>query len=206
MGTLNELDFVINNHDLVQGPILEIGSKDYGNTNNFRQYFADKEYVGMDMEAGKGVDVVCDFTDDYNVLKHKLGDRKFKTIICLCVFEHCKNPFLMAENIDRFLEKKGVLFLSTPFVWNIHAYPNDYWRFTPATYSLLFPNYSVLQEKSYYTTKIRGEHFSLDTSIDSISFLKPTFLTFLLKKIHFIKFQYPYALVPANINAILVKK
>lgn len=65
MGDLNQLDFVDENRLSVKGPILEVGSKDYGNTNNFRLLFEHELYIGTDQEPGKGVDVVCDFTADH---------------------------------------------------------------------------------------------------------------------------------------------
>jgi len=37
----------------------------------------------------------------------------------------------MGESITALLEEAGTLFVSVPFAWHIHAYPSDYWRFTP---------------------------------------------------------------------------
>ena len=66
MGDLNQLLFVQKNKDRVKGPILEIGSKDHGNTQNLRSLFPNFEYVGVDMEQGKGVDIALDFTSDFS--------------------------------------------------------------------------------------------------------------------------------------------
>ena len=91
------------------------------------------------MEAGDGVDVVLDLTEDFDVVSEKLGGKRFKTVICLSVLEHCRDPFRMCRNMSRLLEKDGILLVSAPFAWRIHGYPSDYWRFTPEGIRLLFP-------------------------------------------------------------------
>src|SRR3990170_1211176 len=208
MGDLNQLDFVLENRRMVVGPILEIGSKDYGNTNDFRQIFPSETYIGTDQEDGKGVDLVCDFSSDYESLKKTIGIEQFGTVICFSVLEHCKYPFKIAENISRFLVDGGILFLSVPFVWNIHAYPDDYWRFTPASISVLFPEFNLIEEKSYYSTKIRGERFPFTQNLKKVDRLtfRPSILRRILQMFRLVELRYPYALIPVNVNTLLIKK
>ena len=106
MGDLNQLKFIRENANLGTSPILEIGSKNYGNTPNLRGNYTNFEYVGIDLENGDGVDIVLDLTDDFNIIEKKLGNMKFNTIICFSVLEHCKNPFRMCQNISQLLKKK----------------------------------------------------------------------------------------------------
>jgi len=155
MGDLNQFYFVLNNKNLVKGPILEIGSKDYGNTQDFRSLFPNFDYIGVDMEEGKGVDIIADFTDDLDNLKEKLSDRKFKTIFCFSVLEHCKYPFKMCDNISNILEKDGFIFIGVPFSWRIHGYPSDYWRFTSEGIKILFPNVDFEPYKSNIASRIK---------------------------------------------------
>ena len=56
--------------------ILDIGSKDYGNTQNFRSIIEHKNYVGIDMEAGKNVDHVIDLTKTIEPLQENFFDLK----------------------------------------------------------------------------------------------------------------------------------
>lgn len=207
MGDLNQLDFVIENRHLGVGPILEIGSKDYGNTNNFRTLFPNELYLGIDQEGGKGVDVVCDFTSDHESLKRLIGVGQFGTVICFSVLEHCKYPFKIAENISKFLAEGGILFLSVPFVWNIHAYPDDYWRFTPASIQVLFPQFKVVEDKSFYFTKIRGERLPLTHNLKQWQRLtfRSSILTRMVQRFCPAEPVYPYTMIPVNINAVLVK-
>ena len=61
MGSLNHRFYLQKFIPKSPGRILEVGSKDYGNTQDFRQMYGG-EYVGLDLEDGKGVDVVHDLT------------------------------------------------------------------------------------------------------------------------------------------------
>lgn len=152
VSNLNQWNFVLENRGYVKGPVLEIGSKRYGGTlsHDFREDFPSLRYVGVDLHAGRGVDVVCDFTNPLEV--STLGGG-FRTAICLSVMEHCAHPFLMAENLTCVLVPGAVLFLCVPFIWRPHEFPNDYWRFTPAAVRVLFPGFIVVEALSYCTTK-----------------------------------------------------
>lgn len=140
MGDLNQLLYVRSFAERLCGPVLEVGSRDYGNTQDFRALFKQgTEYVGIDMQAGKSVDMVLDLTAEFADIDAALGGRRFGTIICMSVLEHCRNPFVMAQNMQRLLAEGGHLVISVPFVWELHGYPDDYWRFTPNGVRLLFP-------------------------------------------------------------------
>jgi hypothetical protein len=165
MGDVNQFMIVQRHAKLVRGPILEIGSKDYGSTPDFRTLFPGSAYVGVDMAEGKGVDVVLDLTDEFGVLDARLGGMRFRTIICFSVLEHCRNPFKMGESITALLEEAGTLFVSVPFAWQIHAYPSDYWRFTPEGVKILFPAVKFDAMRSCMSTSLPGEFKPLDDSM-----------------------------------------
>ena len=44
-------------------------------------------YVGIDISEGKGVDLVLDFTDDFNEIDKRLHGERFGTIFCFSVME-----------------------------------------------------------------------------------------------------------------------
>ena len=52
--------------------------------------------------------------------------------------EHVAKPWLAAKNIENILKHGGLLIWTTPWVWRIHGYPSDYWRFTPNGVRQLF--------------------------------------------------------------------
>ena len=93
--------------------------------------FQGEDYLGVDMLEGRRVDKVVDFTHPFEEVDAAVEGRRFGTIICMSVLEHCDQPFLMAENITRLLVPGGSLVVSVPFVFKFHGFPSDYWRFTP---------------------------------------------------------------------------
>ncbi|MFC1780892.1 hypothetical protein ACFLZ8_01330 [Planctomycetota bacterium] len=172
MGDVNQLTYVNRQASELQGPFLEVGSKNYGSTQNLRHSFADdSDYVGIDMEAGDGVDKILDLTRDFAEIDLELKHKRFSTIFCLSVLEHCKNPFKMAENLTCLLKDHGKIILSVPFSWKIHAYPDDYWRFTPAAIRLLFPKIEFDARRCVISTSRKGDlNVITDDNIGRISF------------------------------------
>lgn len=117
-----------------QGRTLVVGSHVYEGRTDRRALFADA--VGVDLIDGPGVDFVAD-------LEQPPPDAfvgAFAHVDCVSVLEHAQHPWLVAETLERVLMPGGTLFFSSPFCWRVHAYPNDYWRFTPACLDVLFPN------------------------------------------------------------------
>lgn len=134
------------------GPILEVGSKDYGNTQPFREHYADREYVGVDLEQGKNVDFILDLSEGIG----GLPENYFGLVICCSVLEHCKNPWEMAKNLLRITRPGGKIYMAVPWVWRYHKYPDDYWRFSVSGLKLLFgdqkyfgPMYSTYKEHEF---------------------------------------------------------
>lgn len=139
----------------VSGPILEIGSKDYGNTASFREQFSGNEYVGLDIAEGPGVDLVLDLAEGTGQLP-----REHLAIgICCSVLEHVRKPWVMADNITSVIRPQGRLYISVPWVWRYHAYPDDYFRFSWRGIMELSPGFDW--EHIYYATNIEDELFEI---------------------------------------------
>lgn len=114
------------------GRVLIVGSRIYGGKPDRRMLHSDA--VGVDMQAGAGVDYVLDLEDP---LPPGMG--LFAHIECISVLEHSRRPWLMAANIERLLIPGGTLHVQAPFVWRVHGYPGDYWRYTIDGIRELFP-------------------------------------------------------------------
>jgi len=169
MGDFNQLNFIQANLDKFKGPYLEIGTQ-YGLTKEIRALFPNSDYIGIDMEEGSGVDIVFDLTEDFAIVDRVLGGKRFNTIFCLSVLEHCRNPFLMSENITNLLNQNGVVYVSVPFSWQFHAFPSDYWRFTPEGIKILFPNLVFDSEIDNMSTSEIGDIRKIDHDLCRITF------------------------------------
>lgn len=118
---------------------LVVGSCVYDGREDRRRLY--KDAYGIDMVEGEGVDEVLDITSTIDVSYfHHNTDSLISHIDCHSVLEHCQNPKKAAENMTWLLVNGGTIFLSVPFVWREHAYPNDYFRFTKEGIKLLFPD------------------------------------------------------------------
>jgi hypothetical protein len=113
-----------------RGRALIVGSRVYENRPARKHLHPDS--VGVDMLPGPGVDVVCDMEEPQD-----LG--QFAHVECISVLEHSKRPWALADNLQNLMEPAATIYLTVPFIWRPHAYPNDYWRFTTEAVRLLFP-------------------------------------------------------------------
>ena len=159
MGDQNQLLYLQRFAPEVDGAVLEIGSKDYGSTVPFRQHIKHREYVGLDMAYGPGVDVVGDLSQDLCGLK----EQHYSLIICCSVLEHVEKPWLMARNISRLTSPGGRVYMSVPWVWRYHAYPDDYFRFSWRGIETLFDELSW--EHRYYSTTVIGEFVEISDAM-----------------------------------------
>jgi SAM-dependent methyltransferase len=151
MGDHNQLAYLKHWVPTVAGPVLEIGSKDYGSTSSFRDFYAGAEYVGVDMAEGKGVDVVVDLTKTLGPLKESYFDLG----ICCSVLEHVDKPWIFAANLGKLIRPGGRLYMSVPWVWRYHAYPDDYFRFSHRGVMTLFDEFTWTS--MFYSTTVAGE-------------------------------------------------
>ncbi len=171
MGDVNQQQLVLEHKDKLFGPYLEIGSRNYGSTQDLRSLFPGDTYIGLDISDGDGVDIVLDLTQPFEVIDEKLGKQRFGTIFSFSVMEHCDNPFLMAENMVQLLKPGGKIVLSVPFAWQFHGYPSDYWRFTSEGVKKLFPRIDWNDgDADRWHTPTKGDFRALDESIGKVHF------------------------------------
>jgi SAM-dependent methyltransferase len=171
MGDINDLTYIQNQMSHFEGPYLEVGSKDYGNTQDIKRLFPKTEkYVGIDMEEGPGVDIVLDLTKKMDEIDKKLENIRFGTIFCLSVLEHCEDPFLVAKNLTSLLKPGGQICLSVPFALGFHGYPSDYWRFTHEGIKKLFPKLTFDPNKVVVSTTRKNDFKGVDKDIGRIPF------------------------------------
>ena len=151
MGDHNQLVYLKQVMPKVEGPVLEVGSKEYGSTSSFRSFYPGNEYIGVDMAEGPGVDVVVDLTQGFA----PLPENHFALAICCSVLEHVRKPWLFAANLTRVVRPGGHVYMSVPWVWRYHAYPDDYFRFSQQGVRALFEEFTWTN--AAYATNVPDE-------------------------------------------------
>jgi SAM-dependent methyltransferase len=86
--------------------VLEVGSKSINGSS--RKYFWFCDYTGIDLSAGKGVDIVMDFANEWKCENFK----KYDVVISTEMMEHCENWEGALQNMFMAL-KSGGLFIMT---------------------------------------------------------------------------------------------
>ena len=82
---------------------------DYSNLRNF----GNKKIIPLDLRK-----------------KLKVKSNKYNNILIFNVFEHINDHSVSLKEIKRIMKKNGTLIGSTPFLYQVHGAPKDYFRFT----------------------------------------------------------------------------
>ena len=105
--------------------VIEIGSQDVNGS--LREVCPEGfEYLGLDFQEAKGVDVVL--TDPY---EFPLESNSVDIVLSSSCFEHSEMFWLVFLEILRVLKPKGLFYLNAPSAGSFHRYPVDCWRFYP---------------------------------------------------------------------------
>lgn len=129
------LDFLREVKNVIGQPlrILEVGSLNInGSAREVFQSDPHVFYEGIDITPGKDVDRAINIRDFVITEKYDL-------VICCEVLEHDPYFWLSVEKMKEALKDGGWLIITTPgFYFPEHQYPDDYYRFMPATYREVF--------------------------------------------------------------------
>ncbi len=111
-------------------PIYDFGSMqvEAEQDGDLRPLFAGRPFVGVDMRPGPGVDEVMDLRS------LPLTDGSVGTAICVDTLEHCEDPPQACRELGRVTADGGVCIIASVMLFGIHAYPSDYFRFTPEAF------------------------------------------------------------------------
>lgn len=108
--------------------VLDIGAGDAP----YRELFRHCKYITTDWEnslheGGREADVVA------SAEALPLEDGAVDAVLSTQVLEHLPDPAAVLREACRVLRPGGGVFLTVPFVWELHELPFDFWRFTPAS-------------------------------------------------------------------------
>jgi SAM-dependent methyltransferase len=113
--------------------ILDLGSFDVNGS--YKAFFTDPNwhYQGIDMEAGKNVDIVLKNPYLWKEIKSKSQD----VVISGQAFEHVEFFWVLIDEIARVVKPGGLICIIAPSRGYEHRYPVDCWRFYPDAFRAL---------------------------------------------------------------------
>lgn len=108
--------------------VLDVGAGDAP----YRELFGHCRYKTTDWEGSVHEGARrADYVASADALP--LDDDVVDAVLCTQVLEHVPDPFAVLREAARVLRPGGGIYLTVPFVWELHELPFDFWRFTPAS-------------------------------------------------------------------------
>lgn len=101
----------------------------------YRTPFGEQKYGKRLNSASSKRELKADhlyYADIHNMTKCGVPVGVYDIIIANSVFEHLYNPFIAIQEIEKVMKPNGLLFWHTPFMFEQHGVPHDYFRYTVA--------------------------------------------------------------------------
>ncbi len=126
----------LTSEDVAGKRVLEVGSYNInGSLRSHIQMRGCREYIGVDIQAGPGVDQVCSVK---NLVK-RFGEASFDVVISTEMLEHVKDWRTAVSNIKQVCKPDGLILMTTRSTgFKRHEYPGDFWRFDVPDMALIF--------------------------------------------------------------------
>lgn len=122
-------------------PVVEFGARRVEGQEHLppvASFFPRGAYTGCDVEAGLHVDQLHDL--------HSLGfaDNSIGTALLFDIVEHVREPWVGLAEVHRCLKPGGVVVMTSHFFFPIHAYPDDFWRFSSSGFGVLLKDFRIV--------------------------------------------------------------
>lgn len=117
------------------GKVLDVGGSQNPLSSKRLKTFEPEKYDILDLEVPHQCKQVPDLPEDIQKMTWEDYNRDWQKYydiaFCLEVSEYWWNPFQALKNINTFLKKDGLLYLSTHFIYPVHnPVKEDYLRYT----------------------------------------------------------------------------
>jgi SAM-dependent methyltransferase len=137
--------------------VIEVGSYYVnGSLRSLIQLSSPSEYIGVDIEKGPGVDLICQADN----LIREFGRESFDIVISTEMLEHVKNWSLVISNLKNLCRPGGIILITTrSYGFGYHAFPYDFWRYELEDVKAIFEDCEILKlEKD---PKVAGVFFKI---------------------------------------------
>lgn len=122
--------------------IIEVGSCDVnGSLRRLLESWHPREYIGVDISPGRGVDEICDVDN----IVDRFGKSRFDIVVATEVIEHVKDWRSALSNLKGVCKPGGTVLVTTRSIgFPHHAYPHDFWRYDSPDMRVLFSDCTIL--------------------------------------------------------------
>ena len=140
------IDFVrrvLTKEDIEGKKIIEVGSLDVnGSVRPYIETFKPRQYIGVDIAIGPGVDEICDAKD----IAERYGRESFDVVITTELLEHVKDWRKVINNLKDIVIPNGIILITTRSKgFGYHGFPSDYWRFEKDDMKYIFSDFVIKQ-------------------------------------------------------------
>jgi SAM-dependent methyltransferase len=128
--------------DEVEGKrVIELGSCNVnGSLRPIIEALKPAEYVGVDIQKGPGVDVICGAE---NIIE-KFGKESFSIIVSTELLEHVRDWRKVISNIKNICKPNGIILITTrSYGFSCHGYPYDFWRYELSDMENIFSDCAI---------------------------------------------------------------
>ena len=145
--------------------VLEVGSKYVNGSVRplIKRWCAPLEYIGVDLEPGKFVDVVLPAE---KLIKY-FGRESFDVVISTETLEHVKDWRFVINNMKQVLKPGGYMYITTcsrgfPY----HNFPYDFWRYELEDMKEIFSDFEILvltknhEEQGIFLKARKPKHYA----------------------------------------------
>jgi SAM-dependent methyltransferase len=127
--------------DIKGKSVIEVGALDVnGSLRSTVESFAPGSYIGVDIQTGPGVDIICDAGE----LVERFGRDKFDLVIATEMLEHVRDWRRVISNLKNILKTNGIIFITVPTrAFRYHGYPFDFWRYEEDDIKNIFSDFAI---------------------------------------------------------------
>ena len=128
--------------------VIELGSQDInGSTRRLIDSFNPSTCVGVDIEEGPNVDVVCNAEDVFTCFKKE----SFDLVLSTEMLEHVMDWKKVISNIKNLCKPGGTILITTrSYGFVYHPTPTDFWRFEIEDMEQIFSDCEIINLESDY--------------------------------------------------------